>query len=239
MSAILFTLISIHLTIISVTLYLHRGQSHRGVEFHPILAHAMRAWLWLTTGMNTRQWVAVHRKHHQTTDIEGDPHSPHVFGIRTVMTTGMMLYNTVCKDANFVMQYGAGTPRDWIERRLYTPYTKMGIFLMLAIDLALFGPWGLLVWIIQMVYIPVVAGGLINGLGHWWGYRNGETRDHSHNISPVGVLIAGEELHNNHHLDPANPKFSRKPWEFDIGWMYIKIFEFLKLAKIKTGQPCN
>ena len=232
MTEILFTLIATHLTIICVTLYLHRGQSHRGVEFHPALAHFMRAWLWLTTGMTTKQWVAVHRKHHQSTDIEGDPHSPHVFSLKTVMTSGMKLYNAVCKDAKFVMQYGKGTPKDWIERKLYTPHPRLGILLMLAIDLALFGFWGVVVWIIQIMWIPVVAAGLINGLGHWWGYRNGETKDHSHNISPIGILVAGEELHNNHHLDPANPKFSKKSWEFDIGWFYIRILVFLHLAKI-------
>jgi stearoyl-CoA desaturase (delta-9 desaturase) len=193
----------------------------------------MRFWLWLTTGMNTKQWVAIHRKHHQTTDVEGDPHSPHVFGIKTVMTTGWYLYNKASKDANFVMQYGKGTPKDWIERKLYTPYTRLGIVLMLAIDLLLFGWWGFLVWGVQMVWIPFWAAGMINGMGHWWGYRNGETKDHSRNISPIGIIVGGEELHNNHHLAPASPKFSLKPWEFDIGWMYIKGLEFLGLAKLK------
>jgi stearoyl-CoA desaturase (Delta-9 desaturase) len=222
-----------HLTIVSVTLYLHRCQAHRGVEFHPVLAHAMRFWLWLTTGMTTKQWVAIHRKHHQTTDVEGDPHSPHVFGLRTVMTTGWYLYNKASKDAKFVMQYGVGTPKDWIERRLYTPHHKLGILLMLAIDLALFGAWGFVVWAVQMIWIPFWAAGMINGLGHWWGYRNGETRDRSTNISPIGVIVGGEELHNNHHLDPASPKFSRKPWEFDIGWMYIQILSSIGLANVK------
>ena len=234
MTIILITLIMTHLTIVSVTLYLHRCQSHRGVEFHPVLAHFMRFWLWLTTGMNTKQWVAIHRKHHQVTDVEGDPHSPHVFGIKTVMTTGWYLYNKASKDADFVMQYGKGTPKDWIERKLYTPHTRLGILLMLAIDLALFGFWGFLVWGVQMIWIPFWAAGMINGLGHWWGYRNGETRDFSRNISPVGIIVGGEELHNNHHLDPASPKFSRKWFEFDMGWAYIKLFEFLRLAKVKS-----
>jgi len=194
----------------------------------------MRFWLWMTTGMNTKQWVAVHRKHHQTTDQPGDPHSPHVFGIKTVMTTGWYLYNKASKDANFVMQYGKGTPKDWIERKLYTPYPQFGILLMLAIDLLLFGFWGLLVWGVQMIWIPFYAAGLINGLGHWWGYRNGETKDYSRNIGPIGIVVGGEELHNNHHLDPANPKFSRKWFEFDIGWVYIKLFETLGLAKVKS-----
>ena len=234
MELILITLLMTHLTIVSVTLYLHRSQAHRGVEFHPVVSHFMRFWLWLTTGMNTKQWVAIHRKHHQTTDQEGDPHSPHVFGIKTVMTTGWYLYNKASKDADFVMQYGKGTPKDWIERKLYTPYTRLGIVLMLAIDLLLFGWWGLLVWGVQMVWIPFWAAGMINGLAHWWGYRNGETKDHSRNISPIGIIIGGEELHNNHHLDPASPKFSQKWWEFDLGWMYIKVFEFLGLAKLKS-----
>ena len=233
MELILTTLIMTHLTIVSVTLYLHRCQAHRGVEFHPVVSHIMRFWLWLTTGMTTKQWVAIHRKHHQTTDVEGDPHSPHVFGIKTVMTTGWYLYNKASKDADFVMKYGMGTPKDWIERKLYQPHHKLGILLMLVIDLLLFGPWGLLVWGVQMIWIPFWAAGMINGLAHWWGYRNGETKDYSRNISPIGIIVGGEELHNNHHLDPASPKFSRKPWEFDIGWMYIKVLEFFKLAKIK------
>lgn len=149
------------------------------------------------------------------------------------MTTGYYLYNKVVKDANFVMKYGKGTPKDWIERRLYTPYTNYGIYVMLLIDLALFGPWGLLIWAIQIAWIPFAASALINGLGHWVGYRNGESKDHSTNIFPVGIIMAGEELHNNHHLDPASPKFSRKPWEFDIGWLYIKILERLGLATVK------
>lgn len=233
MTEILATLIMTHITIVCVTLYLHRCQSHRGVEFHPVLAHTMRFWIWLTTGMNTKLWVAIHRKHHQTTDREGDPHSPHVFGLKTVMTTGYYLYNKTVKDANFVMKYGKGTPKDWIERKLYTPCTNWGVGLMFIIDLLVFGPWGVLVWLIQMSWIPFVASGLINGLGHWVGYRNGEPKDHSTNICPIGIIMAGEELHNNHHLDPANPKFSRKPWEFDIGWMYINILVFLRLAKLR------
>ena len=234
MELILITLLMTHITIVCVTLYLHRSQAHRGVEFHPVLAHAMRFWLWLTTGMNTKQWVAVHRKHHQATDVEGDPHSPHVFGIKTVMTTGWYLYNKASKDADFVMQYGKGTPKDWIERKLYTPHTRLGIVLMLLIDLALFGFWGFLVWGVQMIWIPFWAAGMINGLAHWWGYRNGETRDQSRNISPIGIVVGGEELHNNHHLDPANPRLSRRWFEFDIGWFYIKLLQSLKLAKLKN-----
>jgi stearoyl-CoA desaturase (delta-9 desaturase) len=233
MTTILITLLMTHLTIVSVTLYLHRSQAHRGVEFHPVVSHAMRFWLWLTTGMTTKQWVAIHRKHHRFSDVEGDPHTPHVYGIWCVLFKGAGLYHTASKDTAMVQQYGVGTPDDWIERRLYTPHSRLGILLMLAIDLLLFGPWGFLVWGIQMIWIPFWAAGVINGVAHWIGYRNGDTRDHSRNISPFGIFIGGEELHNNHHLEPASPKFSRRPWEFDIGWMYLKTFEFFKLAKIK------
>jgi len=234
MEIILATLLMTHVTIACVTIYLHRCQAHRGVELHPVVSHFMRFWLWLTTGMTTRQWVAVHRKHHQATDVDGDPHSPHVFGLKTVLFTGWYLYNQASKDADFCMKYGTGTPRDWIERKLYTPHHRMGILLMLAINLVLFGAWGLLVWGVQMIWIPFFAAGVINGIGHWWGYRNGETRDHSKNIFPWGILIGGEELHNNHHLDPASPKLSRKWYEFDIGWMYITMLQKLGLAKLRV-----
>lgn len=233
MFIILYTLIITHLTIISVTLYLHRYQAHRGVEFHPVASHFMRFWLWLTTGMTTKQWVAIHRRHHQVTDQQGDPHSPHIYGIWTLLTSGWYLYNKAAKDPKFVMQYGKGTPKDWIERRIYTPYHKVGLILMLTIDLLIFGVWGLLIWTVQMIWIPFLAAGVINGIGHYWGYRNGETNDHSKNIFPWGILIGGEELHNNHHIDPANPKFRQKWWELDMGWIYIKILRFFNLAKVK------
>jgi len=223
-----------HMTIMCVTLYLHRSQAHRGVEFHPAVAHVMRFWLWLTTGMTTKQWVAIHRKHHQVTDQEGDPHSPHIFGIWTLIFSGWKLYNNAAKDAAFVMQYGKGTPKDWIERKLYTPHHKLGILAMLIIDVALFGAWGLLIWGVQMIWIPFWAAGMINGVGHWWGYRNGQTRDQSRNISPWGVIVGGEELHNNHHMDPANPKLSLKWWEFDMGWFYIRCLQLLRLAQLRT-----
>jgi len=234
MTEILFILIATHITIVSVTLYLHRSQSHRGVEFHPVLAHFMRAWLWLTTGMTTKQWVAVHRKHHQNTDVEGDPHSPHVYGIWNLVFGGVKYYNQAGSDADMVMKYGMGTPKDWIERKLYTPHHRLGILVMLAIDLLLFGWWGFLVWSVQMIWIPFWAAGFINGMGHWWGYRNTDTKDKSKNLMPWGIWIGGEELHNNHHADIANPKFSQKWWEFDRGWMYIKGLEFLGLAKLKS-----
>jgi stearoyl-CoA desaturase (delta-9 desaturase) len=192
----------------------------------------MRFWLWLTTGMTTKQWVAVHRKHHQNTDVDGDPHSPHVFGIWNLLFGGVKYYNRASSDATMIMKYGMGTPKDWIERKLYTPHHRLGILLMLIIDLLLFGPWGFLVWGVQMIWIPFFAAGVINGVGHWWGYRNTDTTDKSTNLMPWGIWIGGEELHNNHHADIANPKFSQKWWEFDVGYFYIRVLSALGLARI-------
>lgn len=234
MDIIIATLVMTHITIVCVTLYLHRGQAHRGITFHPILEHFIRFWLWLTTGMVTKQWVAIHRKHHRFSDEQDDPHTPHVYGIWTVLFKGAVLYHNASKDSAMIQQYGVGTPDDWIERNLYTPHSRLGILLMLVIDLLFFGPWGLLVWGIQMIWIPFWAAGVINGLAHWWGYRNHETTDKSTNIIPWGIIIGGEELHNNHHRRPADPKLSHNVWEFDIGWMWFKLFEFLKLAKLRT-----
>jgi len=234
MGLILYTLITTHITIICVTLFLHRSQAHRGIEFHPVLSHFMRFWLWLTTGMVTKQWVAIHRKHHQKSDVEGDPHSPHVFGIWKVLFKGAALYHTASKDKAMIDSYGVGTPDDWMERNVYTKHSRLGITLLLIINLLCFSWVGLLIWAIQMIWIPFWAAGVINGLAHWWGYKNGETKDYSRNISPWGIIIGGEELHNNHHLSPANPKLSRNWFEFDIGWMWFKIFEKLKLAKLRT-----
>ena len=231
MEIILATLIMTHLTIVSVTLYLHRSQAHRGVEFHPAVSHFMRCWLWLTTGMTTKAWVAVHRKHHQNTDVEGDPHSPHLFGIKRLLLGGWSLYHEATKDHNMVIKYGMGTPKDRVER-FYTRYHRHGILVMLVIDLLLFGFWGFLVWGVQMVWIPFNAAGIINGLGHWWGYRNTDTKDKSTNLIPWGIWIGGEELHNNHHADISNPKFSQKWWEFDVGYFYIRLLCVLGLARI-------
>jgi len=239
MNAILYTLLVTHITIAAVTLYLHRSQAHRGVEFHPIIAHFFRAWLWLTTGMITQQWVAVHRKHHRYSDLPGDPHSPHVYGIWCVLTQGALLYSRASQDQEMVNTYGAGTPTDWLERNVYARYNFLGIALMLALDLAIFGPSGLLVWAVQMIWIPFWAAGVVNGLAHWVGYRNGTTRDQSRNICPIAIVIGGEELHNNHHLDPASPRLSQKWYEFDIGWMYIRILEMLKLAQVRSLEPDN
>jgi stearoyl-CoA desaturase (delta-9 desaturase) len=234
MLELIYTLIVTHITIVCVTLFLHRGQAHRGISFHPILSHFMRLWLWLTTGMNTKAWVAIHRKHHRFSDQEGDPHSPHVFGIWRVLFGGAFLYADAAKDRAMLDQYGVGTPDDWLEQQVYTPHPWLGILLMLIVDLVLFGVWGFLIWGIQMIWIPFWAAGVINGLAHWTGYINGRTKDRSRNISPWGIIIGGEELHNNHHLEPANPKLSRRWFEFDIGWFWAKLFEKIGLVKLKV-----
>lgn len=216
-----------------MTLYLHRGQAHRGIEFHPIAEHFIRFWLWLTTGMITKQWVAIHRKHHRYSDIEGDPHSPHVYGLWKVLFKGALLYHEASKDKAMIDSYGVGTPNDWLERNIYSSRSRLGISILLLFNIIIFGWIGLLIWTIQMIWIPFWAAGVINGLGHFYGYRNGNTKDNSKNISFIGIIIGGEELHNNHHLEPANPKLSRKWWEFDIGWMWLNIFIKLNLAQLK------
>ena len=234
MELIIYTLIVTHITIISVTVFLHRGQAHRGIEFHPILEHFFRCWLWLTTGMVTKQWVAIHRKHHVFSDRYDDPHSPVFYGIWRVLFQGAVLYHNESKNVSTIEKYGRGTPDDWVEQHVYTPHSRLGILLMLVIDCLFFGPWGLIVWGIQMIWIPFWAAGVINGIAHKWGYRNGKTTDQSRNISPWGIVIGGEELHNNHHIEPSNPKLSRRWFEFDIGWMYIRLFQTLKLLKLRT-----
>lgn len=232
MVELIYTLIMVQITIACVTLYLHRSQAHRAVTFHPVVAHFMRAWLWLTTGMNTKEWVAVHRKHHQASDTPADPHSPQVYGIWTVLFKGAFLYVKAKQDPE-VMKLGIGTPNDWIEENLYTPHPFLGIVLMLIIDLALFDLWGWLIWGIQMIWIPFWAAGVINGLAHWIGYRNYEVNDTSRNLLPIGIWIGGEELHNNHHGEGATAKFSRKWFEVDVGWLYITVLRFFGLAKVR------
>jgi stearoyl-CoA desaturase (delta-9 desaturase) len=234
MSPLVATLVMTHITIVCVTLYLHRGMAHRSVEFHPVIAHAMRFWLWLTTGMVTQQWVAVHRKHHRFSDQPGDPHSPHVYGLGRVFFKGAVLYHEAAKDKIMVDAYGRGTPADWVELHLYQPYSRLGIGILLVLNTVIFGWWGLVVWGVQMIWIPLWAAGVVNGVGHWWGYCNGITKDRSQNLVPWGILIGGEELHNNHHLAPASACLSKNWWEFDIGWMYITIFRSLGLAKLKV-----
>jgi len=234
MTILIYTLVMTHITIACVTLYLHRSQAHRSVTFNPVVAHFMRFWLWLTTGMVTKQWVAVHRKHHRFTEQDGDPHSPHVYGIGRVFFKGAGLYHEASKDTDMVDSYGAGTPADWMEHNIYTPHSRLGIGILLVLNTVMFGWWGPLIWGIQMIWIPFWAAGVINGLGHWGGYRNGETKDHSRNIVPWDIVVGGECLHNNHHLDPANPRLSRCWFEFDAGWMYITILKFFGLAHLRT-----
>lgn len=223
----------VQITIAAVTLFLHRSQAHKSVSFHPAINQFFRFWLWLTTGMNTKEWVAIHRKHHQCSDKEGDPHSPQIYGIWRVLFGGALLYVNASKDTEMINKLGVGTPNDWIEQKLYTPYGNYGILLMLVIDLVLFGPVGLVIWGVQMLWIPFWAAGVINGLSHWIGYRNTETKDTARNLLPIAVWIGGEELHNNHHANGASAKFSQKWYEFDIGWMYIKILERFGLATVR------
>ncbi len=234
---IVVALVTTHITIACVTLFLHRSQAHRSVEFHPAITHFMRFWLWVTTGMITREWVAVHRKHHATTDTEEDPHSPVTHGILKVLLQGTELYQEASTNETTRKIYGRGTPNDWVEKNIYTHHPLMGILLLLGADYLLFGFWGISIWAVQMMWIPFFAAGVINGGGHFFGYRNYETPDQSTNVGNIGLLIGGEELHNNHHAFPTSAKMSVKSWEFDIGWLYIKALEFLKLAQVKQVTP--
>ncbi len=234
---VLYTLVTTHITIASVTIYLHRHQAHRAMDLHAIPAHFFRLWLWLGTGQVTQEWVSIHRKHHAKCETAEDPHSPQVYGIKKVFWQGAELYRAESKNKETMTRYGHGTPSDWIERNLYTPYSWQGVGLMMIINLALFGAAGLAVWAVQMMWIPVTAAGIVNGIGHYWGYRNFETPDASTNVSPWGIMIGGEELHNNHHTYPTSAKFSVKPYEFDIGWIYIRGLERLGLATVKKVPP--
>ncbi len=234
---IVVTLLMTHITIVCITVFLHRHQAHRALDLHPIASHFFRAWLWLTTGMETKAWASIHRKHHAKCETAEDPHSPQVVGIETVLWQGSELYRREAKNQETLTRYGQGTPDDWLERHIYTPYSAKGIFIMLAIDIVLFGVPGLTVWAVQMSWAPFFAAGVINGIGHYWGYRNFECADASTNILPFGILIGGEELHNNHHSYPSSAKLSVKWWEFDIGWFYIRLLSFLKLAKVKRVVP--
>lgn len=226
-----------HVTIAAVTIFLHRNQTHRALTLHPIPSHFFRFWLWLTTGIVTREWVAIHRKHHVTTDTAEDPHSPQIQGIRKVLGDGTELYRRESRKLATLDKYGRGTPTDWIERHLYTGHPWLGIGLMLGIDLVLFGPLGLTIWAVQMMWIPFFAAGVINGVGHYWGYRNFAPADASRNILPWGILIGGEELHNNHHAYANSAKFSSRWWEFDLGWIYIRALEVFGLAKVRKVAP--
>ena len=234
---LLYLLVVTQLTIFSVTLYLHRSQAHRGVDFHPVIAHFFRFWTWLTTSMITREWVAIHRKHHAKCETEEDPHSPQFKGIGTVFWRGVELYREARGMRQDIEQYGRGAPDDWIERHLYTPYATLGPTLLLFISFGLFGFAGVAVWAIQMLWIPFWAAGVVNGLGHWWGYRNFATTDTATNLTPWAFWIGGEELHNNHHAFPSSAKFALRRWEFDIGWVAIKAMEKVGLAKVLRVAP--
>jgi stearoyl-CoA desaturase (Delta-9 desaturase) len=232
-----FTLVVTHITIASVTIFLHRAQAHRALELHALPSHFFRLWLWLTTGMVTKEWVAIHRKHHAKCETEEDPHSPQTRGIRNVLLKGSEMYRAEAKVTETLNKYGHNTPDDWIERNLYTRYSWQGVGLMLILNVLLFGAIGVSVWAVQMMWIPITAAGIINGIGHWWGYRNFEAADASTNVFPWGIVIGGEELHNNHHTYPTSAKLSVKPYEFDIGWAYIRGLEMLGLAKVRKTAP--
>lgn len=234
---IIYTLMMTHITIMGVTLYLHRCQAHRSLELHGIVSHFFRFWLWLTTGQVTKQWAAIHRKHHAFSDKLGDPHSPVIFGLKKLLLEGTELYRTEAKNTETIEKYGVGTPNDWIEKNLYSKYNMLGVSLMLVIDLLLFGVMGLSIWAIQMMWIPFWAAGVINGIGHYYGYRNFPVSDSSRNIVPIGIFIGGEELHNNHHAYGTSAKFSYKWYEFDYGWLWIKVLSFFKLAKARRIYP--
>lgn len=237
LTLIIITLVLTHITIVSVTVYLHRYSAHRALELHPALKHFFRFWLWLTTGMRTQEWTAIHRKHHALCETEEDPHSPQIKGIKRILWQGAEEYRVEAANQETMDRYGRGCPDDWMERNVYGRSTTFGIGAMLVIDIALFGVIGLTVWAVQMLWIPFFAAGVINGIGHFWGYRNFECADASRNIVPWGIIIGGEELHNNHHTYPNSAKLSQKSWEFDIGWLWIRIFELLGLAKARSTGP--
>ena len=226
-----------HITIAAVTIFLHRSQAHRAVDLHPIVSHFFRFWLWLTCGMVTKEWVAIHRKHHAKCETPDDPHSPQTRGIRKVFWEGSELYRAEAKVTATLEKYGHGTPDDWLERNVYSGHSAAGIWLMMAINLVVFGPIGLTIWAVQMAWIPVTAAGIINGVGHYWGYRNFACEDASTNVMPWGILIGGEELHNNHHAYGTSARLSNKWYEFDIGWLYIKLMTYVGLATVRKVAP--
>jgi len=233
----LFTLAVTHITIAAVTIFLHRCQAHRALDLHPIVSHFFRLWLWLTTGMVTKEWASIHRKHHAKCETVDDPHSPQILGIGTVLSRGAELYKNEAKNQETMDKFGHGTPDDWIERNIYSKFSWQGVAIMLIIDVFLFGGIGLTVWAVQMLWIPITAAGVINGIGHFWGYRNFDCEDASRNIFPLGILIGGEELHNNHHTFATSAKLSNKWYEFDIGWFYIRMMSAVGLAKVKKTPP--
>ena len=234
---VLYTLATTHITIAAVTIFLHRAQAHRALDLHAIPSHFFRFWLWVGTGMLTKEWVAIHRKHHAKCETADDPHSPQTRGLDTVMWRGAELYRAEAKNQDTLKKFGHGTPDDWVERNVYSRFPWQGVGLMLVLDLALFGAIGAAVWAVQMLWIPFWAAGVVNGIGHYWGYRNFEATDASTNLSPWGVIIGGEELHNNHHTYPTSAKFSVKPYEFDIGWVYISLMKKVGWATVKKVPP--
>jgi stearoyl-CoA desaturase (delta-9 desaturase) len=235
--AVLYTLLLTHITIAGVTIWLHRCQAHRSLDLGPIPAHFFRFWMWLTTGMVTKEWAAIHRKHHAKCETVDDPHSPVTRGIKAVLLTGSEMYRAEAKNMETIAKFGHGTPDDWIERNLYSRFQWQGVALMMIINLTLFGAIGVTIWAVQMLWIPITAAGIINGIGHWWGYRNFEATDASRNIVPWGIIIGGEELHNNHHTYPTSAKLSVKPYEFDIAWGYIRAMEIVGWAKVRKVAP--
>ena len=237
LALIAITLVLTHVTIVGVTVYLHRYSAHRALELHPALKHFFRFWLWLTTGMGTRDWTAIHRKHHAVCETEEDPHSPQIKGLKRILWQGAEEYRIEAAKEETLDRFGAGCPEDWLERNVYGRFTVFGIVLMALIDVALFGAIGITVWAIQMIWIPFFAAGVINGIGHYWGYRNFECADAATNIVPWGIIVGGEELHNNHHTYPNSAKLSQKAWEFDMGWFWIRLFETLGLAKVRSKGP--
>ena len=234
---LVFTLVVTHITIAGVTIYLHRCQAHRALDLHPIASHFFRFWLWLTTGMVTKEWAAIHRKHHAKCETVDDPHSPQILGINTVLSRGAELYKQEARNLETMAKFGHGTPDDWVEHNVYSKFSWQGVGLMLIIDVSLFGAVGLTVWAVQMLWIPITAAGVINGIGHFRGYRNYDCEDASTNIFPLGILIGGEELHNNHHTFATSAKLSSKWYEFDIGWLYIQMMSAVGLAKVKKTSP--
>ena len=230
---VIYTLVVTHITIVCITLYLHRGVCHSAIEIRPALAHFFRFWLWLTTSMRTADWVAIHRKHHAKVETIEDPHSPAFYGISTVLLRGADLYHEEKNNKKTIDKYSQNCPNDWVEEKLYTGKSNLGILLLFITNIILFGVVGIIIWSVQMAWTPIFAAGGINGAGHYWGYRNFDTSDDSTNMTPLGLIIGGEELHNNHHAFPTAAKFSLKPWEFDIGWLYIKIFSFLGQIRVK------
>ncbi|MCK9990514.1 MAG: fatty acid desaturase [Rugosibacter sp.] len=235
---VVLVLVLTHISIAAVTIYLHRHQAHRALDLSPLPSHFFRFWLWLTTGMVTKEWAAIHRKHHAKCETVDDPHSPQILGIKPVLWAGVYFYVKESRNAETLAHYGHGTPDDWMERVIYMPLNKLGVAIMLAINLALFGPLiGTAIWLVQMLWIPFWAAGVINGVGHYWGYRNFACADASTNIFPIGILIGGEELHNNHHTFASSAKLSSRWYEFDIGWFYIRLLEMAGLAKVKKIAP--